>query len=449
MPSSTILTPAFLTAAVANFLFFTGLAGFVLPPLHLRQLGATDGQLGADHGVLQRDGDRRPAGRRRVGRPRRPPRVSRDRRRAHLRRRASSSRPCPTRSASSRCSARSRAWPSPSSSSRTSRSWSTWFRRTGAARRSGSSGSRARLRGRGTGAGRAPGPGGGLSRAVPRRGGAPLLAAVISARFRLPPEPRRCDAASGLPGCSAHRLGPRPPDDARRRLRARPGRDVHVLPDLRARSGGSMGGPLRGHLLGRGPRRAGHGGRLADTIGRRAVIIPALALQAGATVLLASLGLLARSLGLPAGPLSGARRPARGRGARPPVPALTALVVDVTPPERRGRVVGVFMAFILLGQATGAAGFGHLAHWVGYGPMFGILSIVLAGACALASASSGDGAGAPRPSGAPGDGVDLRHGAGGAPREPTERRVRWREGGSGPCGERGRGRWPSGCWRDS
>ena len=30
MPSSTILTAAFLTAAVANFLFFTGLAGFVL-----------------------------------------------------------------------------------------------------------------------------------------------------------------------------------------------------------------------------------------------------------------------------------------------------------------------------------------------------------------------------------------------------------------------------------
>jgi hypothetical protein len=42
------------------------------------------------------------------------------------------------------------------------------------------------------------------------------------------------------------------------------------------------------------------------------------------------------------------------------------------------------MAFILLGQAGGAAGFGHLAHWVGYGPMFAILSLVLAGACALA-----------------------------------------------------------------
>jgi MFS family permease len=46
MPHATILTPAFVTASVANFLFFTGLAGFVLLPLHLRQLGATDGQLG-------------------------------------------------------------------------------------------------------------------------------------------------------------------------------------------------------------------------------------------------------------------------------------------------------------------------------------------------------------------------------------------------------------------
>jgi MFS family permease len=123
---------------------------------------------------------------------------------------------------------------------------------------------------------------------------------------------------------------------------------------------------------------------LADTIGRRAVIIPALALQAGATVLLSSLGLLARSLGFPAGPSLALAGLLAGAAHGLLYPALTALVVDVTPPERRGRVVGVFMAFILLGQAGGAAGFGHLAHAVGYGPMFGILSILLAGACVLA-----------------------------------------------------------------
>jgi MFS family permease len=129
--------------------------------------------------------------------------------------------------------------------------------------------------------------------------------------------------------------------------------------------------------------RAAAGG-LADSIGRRAVIIPALAIQAAATVLLAGLVPLARGLSLPAGPFLAFAGLLAGAAHGLLYPALTALVVDVTPPERRGRMVGVFMAFILLGQAGGAAGFGHLAHWVGYGPMFAILSLVLAGACALA-----------------------------------------------------------------
>src|SRR5262245_58766176 len=46
MSASAILTRAFLTAAVANFLFFTGLASFVLLPLHVRELGATEAQIG-------------------------------------------------------------------------------------------------------------------------------------------------------------------------------------------------------------------------------------------------------------------------------------------------------------------------------------------------------------------------------------------------------------------
>jgi MFS family permease len=125
-------------------------------------------------------------------------------------------------------------------------------------------------------------------------------------------------------------------------------------------------------------------GGLADSIGRRAVIIPALGLQAGATVLLAGLGLIARGVGLPAGPFLAVAGVLAGAAHGLLYPALTALVVDVTPPERRGRVFGVFMAFILVGQAGGAAGFGHLAHAAGYGPMFTILSILLAAACALA-----------------------------------------------------------------
>ena len=90
------------------------------------------------------------------------------------------------------------------------------------------------------------------------------------------------------------------------------------------------------------------------------------------------------SVGVPAGPFLGLAGLLAGAAHGFLYPALTALVVDVTPPDRRGRVVGVFMAFILLGQAGGAAGFGHLAHLVGYGAMFAILSAMLAAACALA-----------------------------------------------------------------
>jgi hypothetical protein len=42
------------------------------------------------------------------------------------------------------------------------------------------------------------------------------------------------------------------------------------------------------------------------------------------------------------------------------------------------------MAFILAGQAGGAAGVGHQAHAVGYGAMFAVLGLVLTGASVLA-----------------------------------------------------------------
>jgi MFS family permease len=114
------------------------------------------------------------------------------------------------------------------------------------------------------------------------------------------------------------------------------------------------------------------------------VIIPAMVLQASATVVLAGLGLLVRGAGLPAAPFLALAGLASGAAHGFLYPALTALVIDVTPPERRGRAVGVFMAFVLAGQAGGAAGFGHLAHAVGYGAMFGVLGLVLSGAAVLA-----------------------------------------------------------------
>jgi MFS family permease len=99
---------------------------------------------------------------------------------------------------------------------------------------------------------------------------------------------------------------------------------------------------------------------------------------------LAGLGLLARGAGLPAAPFLALAGLASGAAHGFLYPALTALVLDVTPPERRGRVVGVFMAFILAGQAGGAAVFGYLAHAIGYGAMFAVLGLVLTGASALA-----------------------------------------------------------------
>jgi MFS family permease len=126
------------------------------------------------------------------------------------------------------------------------------------------------------------------------------------------------------------------------------------------------------------------GGRLVDTLGRRAVILPALGLQAGGTLLLAALGLLVTRAGVPALPLFALAGLLAGTAHGFLYPALTALVMDLTPGDRRGRILGVFSAAILTGQATGAIGFGALAHLTGYGGMFLLLTGLLAGACALA-----------------------------------------------------------------
>ena len=43
-------------------------------------------------------------------------------------------------------------------------------------------------------------------------------------------------------------------------------------------------------------------------------------------------------------------------------PALSALLVDVTPERRRGSAVGIFSSVFLLGNAVGAMAFGYVAH---------------------------------------------------------------------------------------
>jgi MFS family permease len=125
-------------------------------------------------------------------------------------------------------------------------------------------------------------------------------------------------------------------------------------------------------------------GRLIDTVGRRAILIPALGLQAVGPLVLAVLGPLV-GRGWPVPPLLALTGLVAGAAHGLLYPALSALVMDVTPAERRGRVIGVFSAFILSGQAVGAVGFGGLAHLLGYPPMFAMLTVCLAGACALAT----------------------------------------------------------------
>lgn len=126
------------------------------------------------------------------------------------------------------------------------------------------------------------------------------------------------------------------------------------------------------------------GGQLIDRLGRRPVIIPALGAQAVGTLLLAAMGPLASH---------GAVRPAvmlvvvgllAGAAHGFLYPALSALVMDVTPEHRRGRMIGVQGAFTLGGQALGAMAFGYLAHAVGYPATFAVLAVCLAAATWLA-----------------------------------------------------------------
>jgi MFS family permease len=384
MPQATILTAAFVTASLANFLFFTGLAGFVLLPLHLRRLGATDGQLGLIMACY--------SGTAIVVQPLVGAWVDRSGRRAFL---------VIGAILTSGVALLFAAAPHtlglfPLLRALQGAAFSIFFIANFAVvvdlvppDRRGQALGIFGISGLVSGA---VGPA--LGELLIRVAGfrelflaaavLPLLAAVISARLRLP-APRRTGAAEGLPGLLRGLISaPRLPVTLGAAFGLGQGVMFTFFPtyalDLGVRWVGLFAVSYSAAALG---VRVAAGG-LADSIGRRAVIIPAMAIQTGATVLLAGLEPLARGLSLPAGPFLALSGLLAGAAHGLLYPALTALVVDVTPPERRGRVVGVFMAFILLGQAGGAAGFGHLAHWVGYGPMFAILSLALAGAFALA-----------------------------------------------------------------
>jgi MFS family permease len=120
------------------------------------------------------------------------------------------------------------------------------------------------------------------------------------------------------------------------------------------------------------------GGRLIDTLGRRAVIVPSMFLQALATALLATLGLwpvaASRLPPLPGLLLAGLMA---GGAHGFLYPGLAALVTDQAPEARRGTVVGVFSSVFLMGSAGGAFSLGYVAHLIGYGSMWGVVTALL------------------------------------------------------------------------
>ena len=386
MSASTIFTPAFLIAAFGNFFFFTGLAGFVLLPLHLRELGATAGQLGLIMACYNATAI--------VVQPVVGAWVDRGGRRAFL---------VAGATLTSVVALLFAVAPDalalfPLLRALQGAAYSVFFianftivvdlvppeRRGQALGIFGISGLVSGAVGPALGelvVDAAGFRGLFLAAAV-----LPLLAAGISTRLTLPPDPPPHAAHRGGLSDLAHGLVSSPPLPMALGAAFGLGNGVMFTffptyaVDLGVRWVGVFA--VAYSLAALGVRTTASG--LADAVARRTIIIPALALQAGATTLLAGLGLLARVFGLPAGALLGVAGFLAGTAHGLLYPALTALVVDVTPPERRGRVVGVFMAFILLGQAGGAAGFGYLANVVGYGPMFAILTIPLASASVLA-----------------------------------------------------------------
>ncbi|HYB43461.1 MAG TPA: MFS transporter [Candidatus Methylomirabilis sp.] len=126
------------------------------------------------------------------------------------------------------------------------------------------------------------------------------------------------------------------------------------------------------------------GGELIDTRGRRAVIIPAMFIQAGATCILALVAILVAPSGAaPVLPFLFLAGFMAGGAHGFLYPALSALLMDVTPERRRGSAVGTFSSVVLVGNAMGAMVFGYVAHGLGYRVMWSALTLLLLSGFAL------------------------------------------------------------------
>jgi MFS family permease len=120
------------------------------------------------------------------------------------------------------------------------------------------------------------------------------------------------------------------------------------------------------------------GGNLIDVRGRRAVIIPCLFIQAAATGIIALVAILfAPSLRLPVLPFIFLAGFLAGAAHGFLYPAMSALLMDVTPERRRGSAVGIFSSVILVGNTFGAIAFGYVAHGLGYAVMWSALTVLL------------------------------------------------------------------------
>jgi MFS family permease len=120
------------------------------------------------------------------------------------------------------------------------------------------------------------------------------------------------------------------------------------------------------------------GGNLIDTQGRRATIIPSMFIQAASVAILAILALQVRPhMAMPIVPFLVLAGLLAGGGHGFLYPALSALLMDVTPERRRGGAVGIFSGVMLIGQTLGSMIFGYVAHGFGYAVMWGVVTLLL------------------------------------------------------------------------
>ena len=138
-------------------------------------------------------------------------------------------------------------------------------------------------------------------------------------------------------------------------------------------------------------------GRLSDTLGRWAVILPGM-LATGAALVL-----LAQSYSQPSFLAAGV---VYGLGFGAAQPALLALAVDLSPPERRGAAMGTFFMAFELGIGLGAVLMGFIAQATSYQDMYLIAAAAPAAAAAALylngrakAVREAAGAGAQRPAG--------------------------------------------------